>query len=154
MGKLFEISPGIRNSNIFDLADSQIEALDEDTLHLLKKRMAVKYQRNVLRARGPFRDDYFFAMNDRRSVVDSELISRSLDRQAQILGLSALEFRVRLYRAESEIMESDPLATPGSPRLARAMIDRGLAVSSHTLDSLQDVENVIAKKNAQQEESE
>jgi hypothetical protein len=46
------------------------------------------------------------------------------------------------------------LATPGSPRLARAMIDRGLAVSSNTLDSLQDVENVIAKKNAQQEESE
>jgi hypothetical protein len=111
MCKLFEIAPGIYDSKIFDVPDEVIDALDEDSLLRLKKRMAVKYRVNALRATGPFRDDDLFAMNHTRSMVDSALLKYDMYRQSKIHPLLhtsriGLVVRHQITQAEAALIRN------------------------------------------------
>lgn len=85
-------------SRLFEIEDEEIVKMDDSSLELLKKRMTVKYRINVLRATGPFRDDWIFHMNDRKHFVKNELYKREYERKLPEIESFFSSNRSRLER--------------------------------------------------------
>lgn len=152
MRSLFEVAPGINKSRIFDISDEEIDALDEDSLLRLKRLMTVKYRINVLRAKGVWRDDYLFAMNHSRSVVDSALLKYDMYRQSKthpllFKGRLGATIRHQLAQAEAELNGTNSHTFPSSSPFPLQRAFWGANANSETIDNPEMLGNVDEHNN-------